>query len=100
LGHRPQVGPAQVVGRHPLEQVGHQADVPLVDPDGAAQTAPRFGAEHRQGQRRLLERLALDQPVQQQVTLLPEGQLLVEVEVVAGRKQPAALELDQRGGDE
>ena len=49
---------------------------------------------------RVLERLALEQAGQEQVALLPEGQLLVEVDVVAARQQPPGLELDQRGRDE
>src|SRR5205823_13129661 len=49
---------------------------------------------------RVLERLALEQPGEQEVALLEEGQLLVEVDVVAARQQPAGLELDEGGGDE
>ena len=48
----------------------------------------------------VLERLALQQPGQQQVALLPQGQLVVEIDVVATRQQPAGLELDQGGGDQ
>ena len=48
----------------------------------------------------VLERLALEQAGQEQVALLPEGQLLVEVDVVAAGQQAAGLQLDQGGGDE
>jgi hypothetical protein len=48
----------------------------------------------------VLERLALEQAGQQQVALLPQGQLVVEVDVAVVGQQPAGLELDQGGGDE
>ena len=50
--------------------------------------------------RRVLERLALDQPRQQEVPLLPERQLVVEVHVGVDREQAAGLELDQRRRDQ
>ena len=49
---------------------------------------------------RVLERLALEQPGQQQVALLPQRQLLVELDVVAAGQQPAGLQLQQHGGDQ
>ena len=48
----------------------------------------------------VLERLALEQAGEQQITLFPERELLVEVDVVATRKQAACLQLDERRGDE
>ena len=50
--------------------------------------------------RRVLERLALEQPREQEVALLEPQQLLVDVDVVAAREQPPGLELDERGRDE
>ena len=54
-------------------------------------------AEHRGD---VLERLALEQAGEQQVALLPQGQLVVEVDVVAAGQQAAGLQLDERGGDQ
>ena len=48
----------------------------------------------------VLERLALQQPGQQQVPLLPEGQLLLDLDVIAAGQQPAGLQLEQHGRDE
>ena len=66
---------------------------------------PREGAvggvgelgEHR---RDVLERLALEQPGEEQVALLPEGQLVVDVGVGHARQQTPGLQLDERGGDQ
>ena len=64
-----------------------------VRPAGVVGQAAEHGGD-------VLERLALEQAGEQQVALLPEGQLLVEVDVVAAGQQAAGLQLDQRGGDE
>ena len=48
----------------------------------------------------VLERLALQQPGQQQVPLLPEGQLLLELDVVAAGQQSPGLQFQQHGGDQ
>ena len=53
-----------------------------------------------EGARRVLERLALEQPGEEQVALLEAQQLLVELEVLAAGQQAAGLELDERRGDE
>ena len=49
---------------------------------------------------RVLERLALEQPGEQQVALLEAQQLLVELDIVGAGQQAAGLELDERRGDE
>ena len=68
----------------------------------AARGNERPAASARRAQRggHVLERLALEQAGQEQVALLPEGELLVEVDVVAAGQQAAGLQLDQGGGDE
>ena len=48
----------------------------------------------------VLERLALEQPGEQQVALLPQGELVVEVDVVAPGQQAPGLQLDQRRRDQ
>ena len=48
----------------------------------------------------VLERLALEQAGEQQVALLPERELLVEVDVVSTGQQSPRLQLDERRGDE
>ncbi|MEZ5180632.1 MAG: hypothetical protein R2702_01935 [Acidimicrobiales bacterium] len=44
--------------------------------------------------------LHLDQAGERQVALLPEGELVVEVDVGVLGEEPSRLELDERGGDE
>ena len=50
--------------------------------------------------RRVLERLALEQPREQEVALLEAHQLLVEIDVFAAGQQPARLQLDERRRDQ
>src|SRR5690606_33321863 len=99
-GDRPQVGPAQVLGRDAGQHVGRQPHEALVDADRAADAPARLGGHGRQRDRRLLEGLALDEAVEQEVALLPQRQLVVDVHVVALRQQAAGLQLDERGRDE
>ncbi len=48
----------------------------------------------------VLEGLALEEPGQEEIPLLPEPELVVEIEVVVDGEQAAALELDERGCDQ
>ena len=52
------------------------------------------------GPRRILERLALEQPGQQEVAFLPAGQLLLHVDVVRSRQETAGLQLQKHGRDQ
>ena len=61
---------------------------------------PASSARRGEGHGGVLERLALEQAGQQQVALLPQGQLVVEVEVVVAGQQAPGLQLDEGGGDE
>ena len=61
---------------------------------------PAAVGQARQHPRRVLERLALEQAGQQQVALLPQRELVVEVDVVVAGQQAAGLELDQGRGDQ
>ena len=83
------------------QQVGGEVEEALVepgDPRAGCVAARRPCAQQRGGG--VLEGLALEQPGEQQVALLPERQLLVEVDVVVAGQQPPGLELDERGGDQ
>ena len=86
--------------RDALQQVRRQGDEALLGPDPAGERARGLVGQAAQHAGRVLERLALEEAGQQQVALLPQGQLLVEVDVLAVGQQPAGLQLDQRGGDE
>ena len=61
---------------------------------------PASSASEPNSARHVLERLALEQAGEQEVALLPQRQLVVEVDVGAAGQQTAGLELDERGGDE
>ena len=82
------------------EQIRSDAVESLVGPYPAGDARPGTLAERAEHRRDVLERLALEQAGEQQVALLPQGELVVEVDVGRTRQQPAGLELDQRGGDE
>ena len=67
------------------EQVGGQPGEALVGADLAREAAVGVVGERAEQPGDVLERLALEQPGEQQVALLPQGQLVVEVDVVRGR---------------
>ena len=99
-GEHPERGGAQRVGAHPLERVGFEEAVRLFGtgaPRHAALGTADAGVE-RGG--RVLERLALEQPGEQQVALLEAEQLLVELGVFETGEEAAGLELHEGGGDE
>ena len=98
---RPEERGPQVVGGDAGEQVGREVEEPLLEPGGAgaASGRPRRPGRPSTGGG-VLERLALEQAGQQQVALLPQRQLVVEVDVVVAGQQPPGLQLDQGGGDQ
>ena len=53
-----------------------------------------------EGRGRVLERLALEQPREEQVALLETQELVVELDVVEAGQEPTRLELDEGRGDE
>ena len=69
-------------------------------PGAARDRAAALDEPRVQHLRRVLERLAVEQPREQQVALLEPRQLLVEVDVVAAGQQAPRLQLDERRGDE
>ena len=73
------------VGGDALEDVGRELDEALVGPGDARERPAGTIRQGVQRDGRVLERLALDQPGEQQVALGPQRQLLVEVEVVVAR---------------
>ncbi len=95
-----QRGGAQRVEPHALQRVGHHPAVGLLGTGGAGHAAVGPAHPAFEGAGGVLERLALEQPGQEEVALLEAQQLLVELEVLDAGEQAAGLELDQRGGDE
>ena len=73
---------------------------PVLEPGGAGIGPGRLGRQPLEHDRRVLERLALEQAGEQQVALLPQGQLVVEVEVGLVGQQSPRLQLDERRRDE
>ena len=82
------------------EQVGREAEEALLDARRPWIGPTRLRAQTVEDRRDVLERLALEEPREQLVALLPERQLLVEVDVVAPGEQATRLQLDERRGDE
>ena len=72
-------------GVTPVEQVGREGDEALLDDRRPGERAAGDVGQAGEGGGHVLERLALEQAGEEQVALLPEGQLLVEVDVVAAR---------------
>jgi hypothetical protein len=72
----------------------------VLEAGGARERAAGLLGQAVQGGGRVLERLALEQLGEQQVALLPEAELVVEVDVTDAGEQAPALELHQGGGDE
>ena len=105
LGHRlggggPHESRMHLRGLHTFEQIGHECGVAFV---GSAPTGIRAISSVGQTTENLthvLERLALEQPGQQQIPLLPQRQLLVEIHVLATRQQATGLQFDQGGGNQ
>lgn len=76
---------AHVERGHARQQIGGQFGEALVEAGGAGVGPTGHLGQAGQQAGRVLERLALDQTGQEQVSLLPDGELVVEVDVgVAG----------------
>ena len=84
----------------PSSRSGTSAVEALVGADLAGEAAVGVVGQPAEHAGDVLERLALEQPGEQQVALLPQRQLVVEVDVVAARQQPAGLQLDERRRDQ
>jgi hypothetical protein len=97
---RPDGGVAEALHARALEQVGRQPGEAFVGTHERANERSASSARRLNTVRDVLERLALEQAGEQQVALLPQRELLVEVDVGAARQQAPGLELDQRGGDQ
>jgi hypothetical protein len=90
----------QLLSRDPGQQVGRKGEKRLVE-TGPARVGVRGSVTHAlELARRLLERLALQQAGEEKVALLPEPELLVEVDVITAWEQAPRLELHQDGGDQ
>ena len=102
VGNRPGSGGGEErVERDPLERIGRERSERLLGAgaagDACALASARCDVQHL---RRVLERLAVEEPGEQEVALLEPGQLLVEIDVVAAGKQAARLQLDERRRDQ
>ena len=95
-----QRGGAQRGGADPLQRVGDEPTVGLLRPGEAGHTAAGAARHRVEGERGVLERLALEQPREQEVALLEAEQLFVELGVVETREEAARLQLHEGGRDE
>ena len=92
---------ASCAERDPVERVGHERPVRLLGARHCEAGCGRPGAiSAGDGVGRVLERLALEQPREQQVAGLEPEQLLVELGVAEVGQEAPGLELDERGRDE
>jgi len=91
---------ADVLEIDALEQVRCQLHESFLETGG-----PRCAQRRRIEQRsddlgRVLERLAVEEPGDEQIALLPECELVVDVDLGILGEKPLAFELDQRGRDQ
>ena len=101
LGREAALGRGQEhVERDALERVRRQRSERLFGAGGARNRPRGLGDARVEDLRRVLERLALEQPREQQIALLEPQQLLVDVDVLAAGQQAPGLELHQRGRDQ
>jgi hypothetical protein len=97
---RPEVRRAEPLRRHAVEQVGNEIGEALVGPLSRGNDRSAGVREPAEHLRDVLERLALEQAGEEQVALLPERELLVQVDAVAAGKETTGLQLDQRRRDQ
>ncbi len=98
--HRPVEGLSDVGGCRLLEEIGRQSEEVLLQPGDPRTNTGGGGHEPLDGRRSVLERLGFEEPRQQQVPFLPEGDLLIEFDLGVLGQQPAHLEIDQGGSDQ
>ena len=98
LGRGPHEGRGHLVGGDPLQQVGGVDDQVGVESGGAGHRAGGLLDEQGEPVGGGRVGLALEQPGQQEVPLLPADELLVGLDVAAAGQQAPGLELDEDGG--
>ncbi len=84
----------------PGEEIGRDGEEAVLEPRRAGVRPACGGRQPQERARRVLERLALEQAGEKEVALLPQRQLVVEVDVLVTRQKPLRLQLDERRGDE
>ena len=96
----PQVGRVNVLGLHPFQEVGHQFGEPFVGSAHPRVTTIGVVGQGGEDPADVLERLALEQPGEEQVAFFPQGKFFVEIDVLATRKKSAGLQLHEGRGDQ
>lgn len=99
-GHRPDVGGSQIIDIDPLEEVGGQFEVALVETGTARNAQCGIVEEFGQDVRRVFERLAVEQSSDEEVPFLPQREFVVEIDIGVLGQQAFALEFDEGGGDQ
>src|SRR6056297_1715180 len=83
-----------------LQHVGHHGVEALVGADDPREALVGVVGEAREHLGDVFEGLGLEQPGEEHVALLPQGQFVVEVDVGGVRQQTPRLQFHQGGGDQ
>ncbi len=98
-GHRPHRELEQPFRADAEHQVRQGLGVPGFQADRPGVASAPLGLQHGDVRRRLLVRLVLQQPGEEQVPGLQEGEVLLVLHV-GGGQQPGGLQVEQGGGDQ
>ena len=88
------------VARDSLEEIRRQIEEAILEPDEAGIRMRRVVGQRREHFGRVLEGLAVEQAGEQQIALVPQRQLVVEIDVAIVGEQSLGLQLDQGGRDQ
>lgn len=97
---RPNVSGMHVFGPHTFQKVGHEFGETFVRTDGPGERPVGLVGERAEDSTHVLERLALEEPRQQEVALLPESEFLVEIDVLSSGQQTTSLQFHEGGRDQ
>jgi hypothetical protein len=89
-----------MLGVHTGQEIRREFEELLFQADAARGHLGGEGGEMVDHLRRILERLAFEEPGQQEISLLPQAEFVIEIEGVVDGQQAPTLQFDQGGGDQ
>jgi hypothetical protein len=98
--HCSDVRRSDIVDIDTLEQVWDKFEIALVETSATGNTHRSVVEKVRENMGCVFERLAVEQTSNKKVTLFPERELVVEIDVSVLGQETLALEFDKRGCDQ